>query len=77
MSPDPQAGEEDVVNPSHYSTLNPEPIVVITSWGLDWPLSNVIKYLVRAGKKPGVSKRTDLLKAQTYLNYALTDLAND
>lgn len=52
--------------PSHYSRLRPQPIEVIEAWSLPWHLSNVIKYVARAGRK-GEEIR-DLKKARWYLD---------
>ena len=43
----------------------------ITDQKLDFNTGNVIKYLCRAGFKPGVPKIDDLKKAQNYLNYLI------
>lgn len=58
--------------PEHYQ-LDPEPIDVIKSWGLDFCLGNVAKYLARAGHKEGESRDSDLHKAMNYLRLALED----
>ena len=34
-----------------------EAIKVIRAWGLNFSLGNVLKYVARAGKKPGASRR--------------------
>jgi hypothetical protein len=70
---------ESVNHPSHYGGAdNPyEVIKVIEAWGFDvksFCLGNTLKYVGRSGKKPGVSEREDLLKAQWYLNYAIEKL---
>lgn len=58
----------DAINPPHYRDLDPQPITVIEAWGLGFRLSNVIKYVARAGRKGGPEKRTeDLKKALFYL----------
>ena len=59
--------------PDYYRSLDPEPIDVIKSWNLDFCLGNVIKYVARAGKKPGESRDKDLHKAMHYLLLALED----
>ena len=59
----------DVVNhPPHYERLQPEPIDVIESWGLGYCMGQVVKYLSRAGHKPGNSRAQDLRKARYYLD---------
>lgn len=63
----------------HYKTLNPayEPIKIIQYYDLDFCLGNVIKYVLRAGKKDGNSTMNDLLKAKDYINYAIDHLKPD
>lgn len=60
----------DATNPSHYTRLDPEPITVIERWGLDFCLGNALKYIARAGHKPGVDGAEDLAKAAWYLDRA-------
>lgn len=62
----------DLVNPPHYTRLDPEPIEVIESWGLSFCLGNALKYIARAGHKPGANRATDLRKALWYLDRELT-----
>lgn len=45
-----------------------EAIKVIESWGLDFCLGNVLKYISRAGKKETEPCVDDLRKALWYLN---------
>ena len=52
--------------PPHYG-MEPEPIVVIEGWDLQFNLGNVLKYLARAGRKPGSTRLDDLVKARRYL----------
>jgi hypothetical protein len=59
--------EDDPINPRHYAELKPEPIEVIEAWGLGFCLANVIKYVSRAGRKPGADPIEDLKKAAWYL----------
>lgn len=54
-------------DPLYYKAMNPEPITVITAWGLGFNLGNVVKYVARAGRKPGQSAASDLAKAADYL----------
>jgi hypothetical protein len=62
------------VHPTHYSRLNPEPIDVISSWGINYDLGNVIKYVARAGHKDGNSKLQDLEKAKYCLEHEINIL---
>ena len=61
----------DVNHPLHYGGEdNPyEAIKVIESWGLNFNLGNVIKYISRAGKKDNIQQ--DLEKALWYLQREL------
>jgi len=56
------------VGGSHYQELNPQPWDVISAWGLDFILGNVIKYVARAPAKGGIE---DLHKARHYLDKAI------
>lgn len=72
------AAPEDVVNhPKHYTTTDPayEPIRVIEEWALGFNLGNVVKYIARAGKKPGSDRATDLKKAAWYLEREVMNAA--
>ena len=56
------------IRPDYYSPESPlEPVKVIRAWGLGFCLGNVLKYVARAGAKPGVDAIQDLEKAATYL----------
>jgi hypothetical protein len=63
-----------VEHPAHYGGAdNPyECIKVIESWGLGFCLGNVVKYISRAGKKPGAAELDDLKKAAFYLDREIT-----
>lgn len=57
---------EDAVNhPSHYTAYSPE-VIVITE-RLSFCEGNVVKYLARAGSKPGSPEQQDLDKAHWYM----------
>jgi len=57
----------------HYRHTGTQPIELITEWGLDFSLGNVLKYICRAGKKQNASIKHDLMKALWYLAYHLTE----
>jgi len=40
-------------------------------------LSHILKYAWRAGHKPGVSLRTDLIKARNWIEFLLTKIGGD
>ena len=57
---------EDAVNrPSYYATYSPEVITVTER--LSFCEGNVVKYLARAGRKPGAPEQVDLDKARWYM----------
>lgn len=55
-------------HPAHYSTGGVEAIDVIEAWDLGFHLGNVVKYVSRAGHKPGTDAVEDLRKARWYLD---------
>ena len=64
----------DAVNkPKHYA-FDIEPIDAIEAWGLNFHLSNVVKYCSRAGRKDPTKELEDLKKAQFYLNRHISNL---
>ena len=64
--------EKQVVHPSHYCEGRKyEPMDVIADWDLDFFLGSALKYIARAGRKPGCSKEQDLEKAIEYLTYVV------
>ena len=60
-----------VENPAHYAQYNHEPWDVIKDWGLDFDLGSCVKYIARAGKKPGNAKVQDLEKALQFLQHEI------
>lgn len=61
---------ERVNHPAHYGGEdNPfEPIKIIEHYDLGFATGNALKYLLRAGRKPGETYADDLKKAAFYLN---------
>lgn len=57
---------EKINHPKHYQGSRFEAIDIIEDYELDFNLGNVIKYVLRAGKKN--DKLEDLKKAQFYIN---------
>lgn len=57
----------DQINPDYYQSENIELIDVIESFYLDFHSAQVLKYIVRAGKKTN-DRITDLRKAKWYLD---------
>lgn len=60
--------------PPHYTRLNPQPLEVITAWGLNFPIGSAIKYLARAGHKEGADALTDYKKAVSFIQYEIKKL---
>ncbi len=61
----------DKTSPDHYQLGKIQTWDFIVDQDLDFLLGNVVKYVVRAGSKPGESRLDDLLKAQAYINKAI------
>lgn len=61
----PPAASDAVNHPSHYAAYNPE--VIDVTERLNFCEGNVVKYLARAGKKPGAPAQLDLDKAHWYM----------
>lgn len=57
--------EEQSITPSYYKNGGLEAIDVIEAFNLSFSLGNVLKYVIRAGKKG--NQLEDLRKAQWYL----------
>lgn len=59
---------ESVEHPSHYGgDTTYEALKVIQAWGAGFEVGSALKYLCRAGKKPGADYVEDLEKAKFYL----------
>ncbi len=62
----------DFQRPAHYEQGSPyEAIKIIEHYDLRFSLGNALKYLLRAGKKPGESYVKDLKKAVVYLQFEI------
>jgi hypothetical protein len=61
---------DDVDHPPHYGGAEDpyEAIKVIEAWGFGFCLGNAVKYICRAGRKPGADAAEDLKKAAWYLD---------
>ncbi len=69
----PKVEEPDPVNhPSHYVTDKLEVIDVIEAFGIGFHLGNVVKYVLRAGRKNNTIE--DLKKARWYLDRAIKNM---
>ena len=56
---------QDATNPSHYTSLSPQPIEVIEAWGLGYHEATALKYLSRWRNKAGVE---DLKKCRWFID---------
>jgi len=67
-----------VDHPQHYGgdTVY-EPIKIVDAFNLNFCLGNVIKYVLRAGRKPGEPKLDDLKKALWYLQHEVNKLEKE
>lgn len=57
----------DAVNPEYYNNSKFSPWDVIEDWNLNFNLGSCMKYIKRAGNKPGNSKVQDLKKVIAYV----------
>ena len=62
---DDNVHENEVTHPSHYATLDPEPITFIRD--RDYLTGSALKYIFRAGHKGGADENVDMGKAAWYL----------
>lgn len=65
------ARENVVSYPSHYATLDPEPITFIRD--KDYLTGSALKYIFRAGHKNGADENVDMGKAAWYLRELVAD----
>lgn len=66
---------QDVVNnPQHYKGKKFEVIDIIEDYKLGFNLGNLIKYVLRAGKKDPTKELEDLRKARYYLEREINKL---
>lgn len=70
-TPEPAPKADPVDHPPHYAAGGIEAIDVIEAWGLGFCTGNAVKYLARAGRKPGADLVEDLKKARWYLDRAI------
>lgn len=69
---------ELIEHPAHYCEGRKyEPKDVIHDWDLNFNLGSAVKYIARCGRKPGNSKKQDLLKAMEYINFELEAMEGD
>lgn len=74
----PTEPDDDPVNPLHYASMgNYSAVHVINKWGVNYNLGQTIKYIQRAGRKPGAPLLQDLEKARWYLDFEISQHAKD
>lgn len=56
------------VGGTHYEDMPISPFSIIDAFGLDFYGGNALKYLLRAGRKPGTDRVEELKKARHYLD---------
>ena len=69
--------DDEVNRPSHYMGEGIEAIDVIEALGLGYHRGNVVKYVLRAGKKEQEAEIRDLSKAVWYLHREIQRLKNN
>jgi len=69
----------DKIQPAHYKCHDPnyEPLVVAEKWNLGLHLGNLLKYIYRAGKKPGEDTIDDLRKGRFYLDRLIVKISSE
>ena len=69
--------QTQIEHPDYYQSNGVEVWDFISENDLNFFLGNVVKYIVRAGKKSGSSLRDDLQKAINYLDYEIEHADSD
>lgn len=67
---------DPVERPAHYNKGGFELTDIIIAWGLNWCRGNVLKYVLRAGKKTG-DELQDLEKSRWYLDREIQRLKEE
>jgi hypothetical protein len=68
---------KDAINPQHYQRGGIEAYDVIRAFDLAYPLGNVVKYVLRAGRKDPRTLAQDLRKARWYLDRYIAEIDPD
>ena len=63
---------EKQIGGDHYEQMPIKPFQIIDAFGLDFYAGNALKYLLRAGRKPGTDVVEELKKARHYLDEMIT-----
>lgn len=64
----------NTIRPDYYKSNGIEVLDLTDAFDLNFNLGNVVKYVVRAGRKDGEEKEKDLAKAKFYLNRELNKI---
>ena len=73
-----KACDSEIVHPDWYrANTGHEAIDVIHAWGLNFCLGNALKYICRAGAKPGQSTLKDLKKSVNYLEMEIARIEKE
>lgn len=66
----------DAINPQHYQQYKGLEVIDLTEQ-LNFNRGNVVKYVTRAGTKPGVDEVEDLKKAKWYIEREIRRVQNE
>lgn len=70
--------KKNLIHPDYYGGDSKyEATKVINHYNLNFNLGNVVKYILRAGKKHRDTKLEDLKKAKNYIDFEITRLEED
>jgi hypothetical protein len=58
---------DPIDHPPHYNQNGVEVINVVEAFALNFNRGNALKYLLRAGKKPGANELVDLQKSRWFI----------
>ena len=68
---------DNPIQPSYYGSKGVQPIDIIEDQNLTFNSGNVVKYVVRAGKKSKETEIQDLQKAKFYLDREISRLVRE
>lgn len=68
VEPSQKSAGGSQVGGTHYEEMPIMPFDIIDAFGLDFYGGNALKYLLRAGRKPGTDRVEELKKARHYLD---------
>lgn len=62
---------EKIESPTHYDGEKMSVIDITSAFNCNFNVGNILKYVLRAGKKPGEGHLEDLKKAKQYLEFEI------